>query len=222
LPARRASGVVFAASSVVTPFFLGTVAGGIASGRVPTGGNGDAVTSWLNPTSILGGSLAVVTCAYLAAVFLAADARSHGEPVLERWFRRRATASAIAGGTLAAAGIVVLHADAHHLWVRLLGPALPLLFASGVAGVAALLLLGRVSVRRLRVMAVIAVGAVVSGWGVAQYPYLLGTHDRLSDGAAPDATLWAVVVVFGIAALLVVPSLALLYVLQQRGQLDAG
>ena len=36
---------------------------------------GDLIGSWLNPTSILVGLLAVATCAYLAAVFLVADAR---------------------------------------------------------------------------------------------------------------------------------------------------
>src|ERR671939_1219971 len=44
---QRVVGAAFAASSVLTPFFLGTVAGGIASGRVPPGGYGDAVRSWV-------------------------------------------------------------------------------------------------------------------------------------------------------------------------------
>src|SRR4051812_6073524 len=72
--AQRAAGATFAISSVVTPFFLGTIAGGIASGRVPSAGSGDPLKSWLNPTSILGGTLAVVVCAYLAAVFLTSEA----------------------------------------------------------------------------------------------------------------------------------------------------
>src|SRR3954454_7048573 len=46
---QRAAGAAFAASSVITPFFLGTIAGGIASGRVPADGSGDPVGSWLNP-----------------------------------------------------------------------------------------------------------------------------------------------------------------------------
>src|SRR3954452_4031335 len=71
---QRLTGAAFALSSVVTPFFLGTVAGGIASGRVPAAGHGDPVTSWVNPTSVLGGVLAVLTCAFLAAVFLTAEA----------------------------------------------------------------------------------------------------------------------------------------------------
>src|ERR1700754_705791 len=70
---------VSAISSVRAPFALGAAAGGIASGRVPVGNAaGDLITSWLNPMSITIGVLAVVSCAYLAAVFLAADAaRAH-------------------------------------------------------------------------------------------------------------------------------------------------
>ncbi|MGO4759566.1 cytochrome d ubiquinol oxidase subunit II, partial [Streptomyces sp. 2MCAF27] len=59
---KRLFGACFALSSVLTPFFLGTVAGGVASGRVPPGlAAGDLITSWLNPTSLLGGVLAVLT-----------------------------------------------------------------------------------------------------------------------------------------------------------------
>src|SRR5215471_13145963 len=55
---RRNFGAAFAISSLIVPFFLGTVAGGIASGRIPPGGvAGDPVKSWLNPTSLLGGVL---------------------------------------------------------------------------------------------------------------------------------------------------------------------
>ena len=62
----RLFGAVFAVSSVITPFFLGAVAGGLASGRVPATGRGDLWTSWLNPTSVFGGIIAVGTCAFLA------------------------------------------------------------------------------------------------------------------------------------------------------------
>jgi cytochrome d ubiquinol oxidase subunit II len=70
------------------------------------------------------------------------------------------------------------------------------------------------------VLAVLAVVSVVGGWGVAQYPYLLGTHLRIAEAAAPTSTLWAIVIVFGAAAVLCVPSLALLYMLQQRGTFE--
>src|SRR5262249_50147777 len=87
---RRLFGAVFALSSVLTPFFLGAVVGGVASGRVPATGTGSLVHSWWNPTSMLGGALAVVVCAFLAAVYLSADADARGLPKLTDYFARRA------------------------------------------------------------------------------------------------------------------------------------
>ena len=52
LALQRVFGAAFALSSVITPFFLGTIAGAIASGRVPPGtARGDVIGSWLSPTS---------------------------------------------------------------------------------------------------------------------------------------------------------------------------
>ncbi len=77
-PGGAAARSVFAVSSVVTPFFLGMIAGAIASGRVPADGNGDVWRSWTGPTSWVGGTLAVLTVSFLAATFLAADAERGG------------------------------------------------------------------------------------------------------------------------------------------------
>jgi cytochrome d ubiquinol oxidase subunit II len=217
---QRAAGAAFASSSVITPFFLGTVAGGIASGRVPAGGYGDAVRSWLNPTSILSGVLAMLTCAVMAAVFLVAEARRRGEQDLETWFRRRALAAAAVTGAGALAGIAVLHADASRLFSELTTRCLALVLASGLCGLAALVLLPRAAPALLRVLAVAAVAAVVAGWGVAQYPYLLGDHLPIDQGAAPAPTLWVLLVVAAVAVVVIAPSIGLLFVLQQRGRLD--
>ena len=83
------------------------------------------------------------------------------------------------------------------------------------------MLLWRGAPRLVRPLAAAAVAAVVGGWGVAQYPYLLGTHLSLSEAAAPNSTLDAVVAVFVMAALTCVPSLVYLYSLEERGRLDA-
>ncbi len=73
---QRNFGAAFAAASVLVPYCMGAVAGAIASGRVPAGGEaGDPWTSWVNPTSILGGLLAVSTCAFLSATYMVWDAR---------------------------------------------------------------------------------------------------------------------------------------------------
>jgi len=219
---QRVTGAAFAASSVITPFFLGTVAGGIASGRVPTRGSGDPIKSWVNPTSLLGGALAVLVCAFVAAVFLTAEARRRDDADLERWYGRRAQVIAVVAGALSLAGIAILRADSPRLFDGLLSRGLPLVLVSAACGLAALGLLGRAAPRLLQGLAVTAAGAVVLGWGVAQYPYLLGTHLSIPEAAAPTATLWALTVVAAVALAVVVPAMTLLFVLQQRGRLEAG
>src|SRR6476646_5576221 len=78
---QRNFGAAFALASVIVPYCMGSVAGAIASGRVPSGGEaGDPWSSWINPTSVLGGVLAVTVCAYLAAVYLAYDAQRFAGP----------------------------------------------------------------------------------------------------------------------------------------------
>jgi cytochrome d ubiquinol oxidase subunit II len=217
LRGRRVAQVLFGVSSLLTPFFMGTVVGAVAAGRVPTGNAaGDAVTSWLNPLSLLIGALFVATSAYLAAVFLVSDAHRAGTPDLERYFTTRALGAAVATGALAAAGIVALHADARYVYDGLTSDALPLVIVSAVCGVAVLVLLHRGARRGARALAVGAVVAVVAGWGVAQHPYLLPTVLTIDAGAAPSATLSAVLIVFGVAVVLVLPAIALLYTLAQR------
>src|SRR3954469_12456946 len=122
LPARRTFGATFAFSSVITPYFLGAVVGGIVSGRVPAGESaGNVVTSWCNPTSVLGGALAVVVCAFLAAVYLAADARRRDRDALAAGFRLRALVMGIVAGAMALAGVFVLRSDAPDFFDGLTG-----------------------------------------------------------------------------------------------------
>src|SRR5262245_25884 len=123
---RRNFGAAFAVSSVLVPYCLGTVAGGIATGRVPAGGvAGDPVQSWVNPTSILGGMLAVCVVAYLAAVYLVWDARRLADDDLVAYFRRRAIAAAVVAGLVAFGGIFVLRSDASYLFDGLISRGLP-------------------------------------------------------------------------------------------------
>jgi cytochrome bd ubiquinol oxidase subunit II len=218
---RRVSEVLFALSSVITPFFMGTVVGGIASGRVPVGNAaGDPVTSWLNPVSLLVGALFVATGAYLSAVFLISDARRLEDDDLERYFRTRALGAAVAAGVVAFAGIFVLRDDARYVYDRLVDQGLPLVILSALCGLGALLLVARGARRGQRELAVGAVVAVIWGWGVAQFPYLLPEELTIEAGAATDPTLTAVLIVFGVAVVLVLPALALLYTLTQRTMLE--
>jgi cytochrome bd ubiquinol oxidase subunit II len=212
---------VFAVSSVLTPFFLGTVVGAIAGGRVPVGGTtGNLVTSWFNPLSLVIGALFVATGAYLSAVFLVSDARRGGASDLEEYFARRALIAAIVTGGLATLGLVALHSDAAYVFDGLKGRALPLVIVSLICGLGVLVLLRRREPRGARVLAVGAVAAVIWAWGVAQHPYLLPEKLTISDGAAPSETLDVILVVFVIAAAVVLPSLGLLYTLVRRDMVE--
>jgi cytochrome d ubiquinol oxidase subunit II len=218
---RRLAERLFGLFSLLTPFFMGTVVGAIASGRVPVGNaEGDPVTSWLNGVSLLTGALFVATGAYLSAVFLVSDARRAGEEDMEEYFATRALAAAVAAGAIAIAGLFVYRADARYIYDGLTGDALPLVIVSALCGLGVLLLLWRGGRRGTRPLAVGAVVTVIWGWGVAQHPYLLPKSLTISAGAADGETLTAVLIVFGVAVVVVLPALAFLYTLAQRRVLE--
>jgi cytochrome d ubiquinol oxidase subunit II len=212
----RLFGVIFAASSVITPFFLGAAAGAIASGRVPAEGYGDRVGSWLNPTSIVGGCLAVVTSVFLAGVFLTADADRAGNVSLAERLRTRTLAVGVITGVVVFAGLYPVAHDAPTLSHGLRTAASPLLVLAAVAGVAAVVLLYRRRFSAARAPAVAAVASVVIGWGVGQYPWLLVDQVTIEDGAGADSTLVGLLVVVCLAGVIVIPPLIYLLRLTQQ------
>ena len=216
LQGRRAMGATFAVSSVITPFFMGTVVGAIAAGNVPAAGNGDAFSTWLQPLPLLIGAMFAASGAYLAAVFLVGDAARGDDEDLEGYFVRRALAAAVVAGAFAVAGVFALHSEARYVFDRLLDQGLPLVILSGICGIGVLASLLRDWRGPLRPLAAGAVAAVIWGWGVAQFPYLLPTSLKITQSAAPPDTLSAVIVVFLVAAVVVLPALGLLYWLSQR------
>jgi cytochrome d ubiquinol oxidase subunit II len=221
---QQLTGAIFAASSLITPFFMGTVVGAVATGQVPAHPAGNILAAWTSPTAILTGFLFVAACAYISAVFLVLEARQRGHLGLVRYFSLRATAAGVVTGALAGGTFAELAVSAPRVFDRLTGIALPLVAISIAAGIAVLgmLWLHWYTALVLRATAAIAVATVVWGWGLAQYPYLLPTSLPLAAGSAPTGTLVAEFVVAGLAVLLVAPGFALLYSLQQRRMLTAA
>jgi len=209
---QRRVEVVFALSSILTPFALGAMVGGIASGRVPVGNaKGDLVTSWLNPTSALIGTIAVASAAYLAAVYLAADAVRSGRDDLSRAFRARALAMGVVAGAIAFAGLAVVHSDASRIWDGLTsGAGSGAVAVSAAGGVATLALVWRSRFEPARATAAVAVAAIIAGWALAQRPYFLPGL-TIEEAAASRSALVAVIVSIAIGAVVLVPSLGLLF-----------
>ena len=218
---ERILGALFGLSSVLTPFALGTAVGGIASERVPVGNAaGDAIDSWLSPTSLLVGGLAVATSAYLAAVWLTADAARAGADDLVEAFRSRALAAGACAGALALGGLLVLHSDAERIYQGLTsGLGLAAALASAAAGIATMLWVARGRLEAARWSAAGAVGAIVAGWAIAQQPQILPGLS-VEQAAAGDTTLVALLVSLAIGAMILIPSLVLLFGLVLRGRFD--
>ena len=219
---QRRVEVTLAVSSILTPFALGAVIGGIASLRVPVGNAaGDLVSSWLNPTSIMVGVLAVATAAYLAAVYLAADAVRVGRQDLAAAFRARGLVTAVVAGVVAIGALPVVRHDAPSLWDGLTsGAGLVAVLVSIVAGVVTIGLIWLSRFEAARLSASLAVAAIIAGWALAQRPTFLEGL-TIEEAAAGRSALIALIVGVALGALLLVPSLALLFGLLLKGRFDA-
>jgi cytochrome bd ubiquinol oxidase subunit II len=214
---------VFSFSSILTPFALGAAIGAIATNRVPVGNAaGRLFSSWLNPTSIFIGVLAVASCAYLAAVYLAADAAREGHRALERDFRLRALGAGVFAGAIAVGGIFIVNADYHTLFHSLLsGRAVAAVIASFLAGLVTLALVYDRRYEPARYCAAIAVAAIVAGWALARWPTILPGLTIDQAAAGHDTLVWVVVCVLAGGAILF-PSLAFLFRLTLAGRFQAA
>ncbi len=163
----------------------------------------------------------MLTGAYLAAVFMAADSVRAGRQDLQEAFRARALGTGVVLGVVAIGGLFVVRSDARALFDGLTsGWGLVLVLASAVAGGVTLWLVWSRRYGPARASAAAAVSCITVGWAVAQSPYLLPGRLTLEQAAAPDAVLVAVLVCVAIGLLVLVPSLWFLYRLVLRGELD--
>lgn len=225
--ASRVFTVLAAGASLLVPFALGAVIGAIVDGRVPPGNaEGDIITSWLAPVPVTIGLLLVCSSAYLAAVYLAADAARRGEHDLAGAFRARGLFAGVVTGLMAVAGLVVLHADARPFFDAMVAPGGSdsevgrlCVLASAIAGVATLWLL---TIRRYgpaRFAAAAAVAFIVAGWGVAQQPVMLPGL-TIREAAASDEVIIGLLLAVVVGLAILIPSLYLLYSLVLGGRFD--
>jgi cytochrome bd ubiquinol oxidase subunit II len=214
----RLFGGIFAATSLITPFFLGAVAGALASGRVPARGYGSLMTSWVNPTSLTGGALAVAACSFLAGVYLTADASRAQLTDLADRLRRRTLLVGIILVLIAFGGLYAILHDAPTLSRGMSGHALPVLLAAALAAVLTLAFVYERMYATARISAAVAVGAAVAAWGVGQYPWMLVDELTIQAAAGARATLQAQLVVVSLAVVVVVPALAYLLWFIQRAK----
>jgi cytochrome bd ubiquinol oxidase subunit II len=197
---RDAWGHVFGASSALTPILLGMCLGALSTGDP---------YRWYDPFPIATGVLALLICAYLAAVYLAWE--SH-DAQLRDDFRHRALVIWWVAGVASIAVLFLARSEAARLWSGLTSvPAIVFIVAGSVLAPVsfAALRAGRFSLARYSCVAQIV--ALLAGWAAAQWPYLIYPDVTVTNAAAPASTLalTAWTLPFGFAALL--PSLWFLY-----------
>jgi cytochrome d ubiquinol oxidase subunit II len=154
------------------------------------------------------GALALSICAYLAAVYLTIETTDE----LQADFRKRALLSGTVVVALSVLTVPLLYLEARHLWDGLISIQAAPVIAVGVAAALAsgwALLYSRFKLARLAT--VVQVTFLLTGWGLAQRPYLIYPDITLSEAAAPPATLKFILysLPFGMAILL--PSLWFLF-----------
>lgn len=147
-------------------------------------------------------------CAFLTASYM--TTRTSGE--LRDDFRRRAFGASLVLGALTTIAIPVAYLDADAFWERLVAPApLAIMAMAVLGGLTSLVVLWRRWWVLAPPVAAGTVALVIAAWGAVQYPYFILPDLRISDVAAGDATIRAFLIPLPIGALILVPSLVLLY-----------
>ncbi|MFN8481163.1 MAG: cytochrome d ubiquinol oxidase subunit II [Kouleothrix sp.] len=204
---------VFAISSVITPIMLGVCIGAIASGAI-TVANGVVTsgffTAWLAPFPWAVGVFALVQFAFLAAVYLTVEAT---DDALREDFRRRGLSAAIALGVVALVVFLLSASGAPRIRAGISASpwAWPLQISTGIAALGAIGALWRRHFLLARTLAAAQITLILLGWAAAQYPYLVEPDITIFDAAAPAITLQLLLTALSVGALLLFPSLYVLF-----------
>jgi len=97
------------------------------------------------------------------------------------------------------------------LWEGMTERGIPFVVVSVAGGLASLGAMRAGASRVTRGAAAVAVGAVLWGWGAAQWPYLIVPDVTAQGAAAPEGTIRIVAIGFTLGGLLLLPSLLALF-----------
>jgi cytochrome d ubiquinol oxidase subunit II len=203
---------IFAWSSLLTPTMLGVVLGAIASGRAagPTDTMRETfVDPWLGPFPIAIGLLTTALVAYLASVYLIVESR---DPSLSRVFRFRAIASGVLVLVLAAIALFLTREGAPEIHQGLARTALGRATVVTTALIHLAALWALITQRDLlaRFLAGSGAVAILWGWALSQYPYLVEPSVTIYD-AAPSGTLDILLASLLLGSVVLLPFLFYLY-----------
>jgi cytochrome bd ubiquinol oxidase subunit II len=213
----RLLGRAFGIASVAAPLLFGASAAAVAQVSGPAHPTGTPLSvPWTGLFAGLSGLLAVALCAHLAASFMTNRLQHTQHTRLAECFRRRGLQTGTAVLGLSVLALLAAAWKAPSLWDRLSGTAWPLLALGLIATAASLLGLARRRYLMARIATMLATGAIVWGWLVAQSPRLLGTRLTIHTAAATAPALTALLIAGAVVLVAVLPAFYLLYVLFAR------
>ena len=201
---------IFGAASAVTPILLGACLGAVSTGGIRAEGGRavDVSAAWLQPFPLLTGVLALLLCAYLAAVYLAWE--SEGD--LRDDFRQRALFTWLAAGVVSLLVLLLARREAPRLWSALTSmPAGVVVIVGTVLAPMSALALGARRYAAARLFAAAQVACLLIGWALAQFPYLIYPDVTIAGSAAPRATLAMTALTLPFGGALLIPSLWFLF-----------
>jgi len=206
---------LFAVGSIVAPIMLGVCVGAIAAGNLRVHAETGAVetnfiSQWLGTFPFAIGLWTLGLFAFLAAVYLTNETE---EKELREDFRRRALAAGLAVALLALVSFVLAETGAPLIRRGLSKEwwSIPFQIATGLISVSAMGAVWRRRYRLARVLAMAQIAFIIGGWGLAQFPLLIGPDLTFTNSAAPDSVLRALVKALVAGAVLLFPSLWYLY-----------
>jgi len=205
-------GRIFAMASVVTPVLLGACAGAVASGKIRVRDGRvvtDFVSEWLAPFPLAIGLFTLTLFAFLAAVYLTLETE---DLALREDFRARALVAAVAVGAIAWVSFLLAGTGAPAIRKGLAREwwSLPFHLVTGLVSVSAMAALWTRRYPLARALAMIQVTLILWGWGLAQFPYLIGPDLSFEAAAAPDSVLRPLLIALAAGAVPTLPALAYL------------
>lgn len=205
---------IFSSASVITPFLYGCMIGAISAGHLemPTQDVwGSLFAPWLTPYALSLGGFTLAIFAMLAATYLIVDAKEDEE--LVQLFRKQSLVAHVVVGIFGVAAIAF--ASQEHIWVY--DHITDQLWAPIAAGTFILLFcvtsfcLFTRKFKAARLTAAAEVLVILTGYALAQFPYLIPEKYTIFNTAAPHIVLQYLLIALSVGAVLLFPALYFLF-----------
>ncbi len=214
---HRFYSLTFRISSVITPMFLGIVAGAMILGRVnPEAGNfyGRFIAPWLNVFPIMFGIFTCVLFTWLASVFLIGETDDETNRAIYTSYAKRMTLAVIlTGGLLFGAAEAsgwslvsrFLESTTSMLSLLIATLSIPVLWTQ----------LNWQNIGGSRLVAGAQTTLILLGWFSIQYPEIIRFANKPSttfyNAHAPEATLLQLIIALAVGIVIVIPAFYYLF-----------